>query len=303
MTQSAPLASAEPLQTPAPWASGSAAGRTFFDSLRRAAEPLLICDYDGTLAPFHIDKMQACPYPGIVERLHRIAAGRTRLAFVSGRPIHELLTLLPLAAQVEVWGMHGREHRTADGSYTLMQASPGQRAALDQAAATLEQQGLGSLLERKAASLAVHWRTLDPARDPARLEQVQRLATQAFAPHAGRDALALLPFDGGVELRAEDRTKAHATEALLGAMLGAQRAAPPATAPGAGSAEAAAFLGDDLTDEDAFRAIRSRGGLALLVREAPRASHAHFQLRPPGELLAFLDSWLGAAAATGSETP
>ena len=291
MTESAPLASAEALQTPKPWASGSAAGRTFFDSLSRAAQPLLSCDYDGTLAPFHIDKMQAYPYPGIVERLQRIAAGRTRLAFVSGRPIHELLTLLPLAAQAEVWGMHGREHRTADGNYTLMEASPGQRAALDEAAATLEQQGLGSLLERKAASVAVHWRTIDPAREPARLDQVQRLATQAFAPHAGRDTLALLPFDGGVELRAEDRTKAHATEALLAAL--------PATRPGAGSAQAAVFLGDDLTDEDAFEAIRARGGLALLVREAPRPSRAQFQLHPPGALIAFLESWLHAIPATG----
>ena len=283
-----PPAPDKPLATPPPWTSSTAARHQFLDSLRQAAEPLLICDYDGTLAPFHLDKMQAYPYPGVAERLERIAAGRTRLAFVSGRPVCELITLLPLAAGTEIWGMHGREHRTADGSHELIEATPAQRAALDQAEAALRHQELGNLLERKAASLAVHWRTLDPALDPAkasaRFQQVRRLATEAFAPHAGSHTLALLPFDGGLELRAEDRTKAHATEALLGG----------------GSAQAAAFLGDDLTDEDAFRAIRSRGGLALLVRELPRPSRAHFSLMPPDELLAFFDSWLSATPkATG----
>ncbi len=275
---------AEPLAIPPPWSTGAAARQNFLDRLRQPAEPLLICDYDGTLAPFQVDKMQAHPYPGVAERLERIAAGPTRLAFVSGRPVGELLQLLPLAARTEVWGMHGREHRTPEGNYSRIEPTTVQRDALDRAEAELARQGLESLVERKAGSVALHWRTIDAAKDPVRFEQVRRLATAAFAPHAGRETLALLPFDGGLELRAEDRTKAHATEDLLAS----------------GSARAAAFLGDDLTDEDAFRVIRARGGLALLVRETPRLSYAEFQLRPPGELLAFLDSWLGAVAASGS---
>ncbi|MEE8577700.1 MAG: trehalose-phosphatase, partial [candidate division Zixibacteria bacterium] len=53
----------------------------------------------------------------------------------------------------------------------------------------------------------------------------------------------------------------------------------------------AAYLGDDTTDEDAFRAISDRG-LAVLVRNKARTTDAHIRLAPPRELLEFLDCWL-----------
>ncbi len=245
---------------------------------------MLICDYDGTLAPFHEDKMQAVPYSGVTEKLQQIAAGRTKLAFISGRPVQELIALLPLAAKAEVWGMHGREHRTPDvsadtkGEYTLLKPTAAQRVALNDAQAALEAQGLGGMLERKAGSVAVHWRTLTGKNQADRLKEVEAVAKKSFAPHAGKHSLAILHFDGGLELRAEDQTKAHAAEALL-------RAA---------DARSAAFLGDDTTDEDAFQVLRRQSGLALLVREPPRPSHAAFTIQPPGELLSFLEDWLKA---------
>jgi trehalose-6-phosphatase len=59
-------------------------------------------------------------------------------------------------------------------------------------------------------------------------------------------------------------------------------------------AATAAYLGDDITDEDAFAALRTRG-LTILVRQEPRPSHAAWWLRPPQELIAFLDAWIAAA--------
>jgi trehalose-6-phosphatase len=53
----------------------------------------------------------------------------------------------------------------------------------------------------------------------------------------------------------------------------------------------AAYLGDDLTDEDAFAAMGS-GGYSILVRTEVRKSRARFWLRPPEELLGFLDEWI-----------
>ena len=46
------------------------------------------------------------------------------------------------------------------------------------------------------------------------------------------------------------------------------------------------YLGDDLTDEPAFQALRE--GLTVLVGSA-RATHARFRLRNPREVCAFLD--------------
>jgi trehalose-6-phosphatase len=66
-----------------------------------------------------------------------------------------------------------------------------------------------------------------------------------------------------------------------------------------------AYLGDDLTDEDAFVALGNKGD-SILVRGEVRASFARFWLRPPEELLGFLDTWIAnsqiahRAATTGA---
>ncbi len=283
--------------TPPGWfASRERAG--FQQKLKRASLPLLLCDYDGTLAPFQTDKMQAYPFPGVAERLERIAESGTQLAFLTGRPSCELIMLLPIAAKAEIWGMHGREHLPVGGSSQLFVPSHTQREALDQAERRLSEAGLASLLERKIGSIALHWRTLDwPETSPKSLQgdsmateqlpmtvrEAQQRAEEVFTPLAGNHDLALLPFDGGLELRAADRTKGHAAESVL-------------TSTGA---DVAAFLGDDTTDEDAFETLRVHGHLGLLVREPARASYASFALRPPAQLLCFLDEWLAARPSSG----
>jgi trehalose-6-phosphatase len=57
---------------------------------------------------------------------------------------------------------------------------------------------------------------------------------------------------------------------------------------------AIAYLGDDLTDEDAFAAVKPRG-LAVLVRPELRETEADVWLQPPRELVAFLKRWRAAA--------
>ncbi|HEY0786563.1 MAG TPA: trehalose-phosphatase [Acidobacteriaceae bacterium] len=243
---------------------------------------MLICDYDGTLAPFKADKMQAVPYSGVAERLEKIAAQpRSKLALVSGRPVAELITLLPLASQLELFGSHGREHRSASGGYRLEQPSPPVREALDTAAAELATAGWERAIERKAASIAVHWRSLSRSEQTALAEA----AGTIFAMHTSAGTLSILPFESGLELRANDHTKAHAVEQLLRPASGLEPAGL-----------VAAYLGDDTTDEDAFGALGTRG-LSLLVREEPRASLASYWLRPPAQLLGFLDDWLRAVSA------
>ena len=227
--------------------------------------------------------MQAYPYPGVAERLAALAAtpGVT-VALVSGRPVAELSKLLPLAEQLEVFGSHGREHRAPDGSYHLAEIAPEVRGALDDAERQLRAAGWSAELERKAGSLALHWRGLSAAR----AEEARKQAEHLFASFHGGGQLATLVFDGGLELRATDATKAHAVEQLL------------RTVPGVPTA----FLGDDTTDEDAFHALRAGAGergLSLLVRAEARLSEAPYSLRPPGELLSFLDDWLHAAQRRG----
>ncbi len=62
-----------------------------------------------------------------------------------------------------------------------------------------------------------------------------------------------------------------------------------------------AYLGDDATDEDAFEAV-GKHGLSVLVREERRTSAAEVWLRPPEELLEFLDRWIEATSRNGARS-
>ena len=57
---------------------------------------------------------------------------------------------------------------------------------------------------------------------------------------------------------------------------------------------AVAYLGDDTTDEDAFRVLRGHG-LRVLVRDRYRPTEADVWLRPPDELVDFLARWARSA--------
>ena len=239
---------------------------------------LLMLDYDGTLAPFREDRMQALPWPGIIERLDRLSCiSAVHIALVTGRSARELASLLSLRRSIEIWGSHGREHLTADGIYTSSNLAPAQQAVLHQLAKALEEAGFGAQVERKPFSLAAHWRGL--AADAA--GQVEQVAREAYRAAGARAGLQLLVFDGGIEIRSDSIHKGHAALHMLTRF-------PTATA---------AYLGDDVTDEDAFAVLRGRA-VTLLVRAEPRPSQAAYWLQPPEDLLAFLDAWIRSAERT-----
>lgn len=239
---------------------------------------LLMLDYDGTLAPFVEDRMQALPWPGIVERLDCISAlPSVHLTVVTGRSARELAALIPVKRPIEIWGSHGREHLTTDGVYTSAMLPPVQQAAIDGLEHALQQGGFASQAERKPASIAVHWRGLSTEN----AGKVEQIALNIYRTSGERAGLNLLAFDGGLEMRSDSINKGHAALHMLTQF-------PTA---------AAAYLGDDITDEDAFSVLRGRG-LTLLVRGEPRPSQAAWWLRPPEELLAFLDAWIHAAERT-----
>ncbi len=257
---------------PAGW-EGAPAQAKFWDKLQSSPRWLLLLDYDGTLAPFHQDRMQAVPYAGIPERLEALnARSRGRVVIISGRQIEDLQQLLPLPQPLEMWGSHGREHLTHDGSYRVVDLEPAERRVVEGLTAEMTARGWAHQLERKPTALAVHWRGL--AEEEQR--SIRNAAETYFAGVQAPATLEMMPFESGVELRSRSRTKGQVVAEIL--------AEEPKEAP-------AAFLGDDWTDEDGFAVLGGRG-LGILVRPEPRESCAQFHLTPPGELIHFLDNWL-----------
>ncbi len=250
---------------------------TFFDRLRSAPSRALLLDYDGTLAPFTPDREHAFPYPEIPELVARIMRTGTRVVLISGRPATELLFLSGIHPHPEIWGSHGAERLLPDGSYQVEPPSLDHQSALKAAVHSLNACGFSSHVEIKPGGIAVHWRGLPPAERAPMEAKIRSLFASAIEDHG----LHLLPFDGGLELRAPGKNKGDAVSAILHE---------------SGSEVAAAYLGDDQTDENAFRAIKGRG-IAILVRPDPRPTVADIWLRPPEELGRFLRDWLIACGA------
>ncbi len=252
----------------------------FWEHFHATDEQVLMLDYDGTLAPFTVQRDQAVPYPGVRALLEDIGTGTgTRLIIVSGRAIDDLLPLLGLKDPPEIWGCHGWEHRLPGGRRYLIDFPAEARQALAEARRWALDQELGDHFEEKPVSVAVHWRG-EPLK---RVERLRAETTAAWTPLAERAALELHLFDGGIELRCPGRDKGSAVRHIL-----------KETAPNA----SIAFLGDDLTDEQAFAALKG-AGLSVLVRTEPRPTAADCRLRPPEELLDFLRQWLTHCSGKG----
>jgi trehalose 6-phosphate phosphatase len=245
----------------------------FFKLLYKVNKNALILDYDGTLAPFHENPSKAFPYKGVTNLLDDLMdVPGLRVVIVSGRWIKSLQPLLKLRRQPEIWGSHGIERFMPDGSYEVAPVEEEILEGLVAADEWVYSAGFKGRVERKPGSVALHWRGVD--------ESVQRQIEDAVRKKWDLMAqawnLELREFDGGLELRAPGRNKGDAVDTLCREM---------------GSGSQIAYLGDDLTDEDGFQALKGRG-LAVLVRDTFRATAADLWLRPPEELLAFLKRWI-----------
>ncbi len=246
----------------------------FFERVQHAPSRTLMLDYDGTLAPFTTDRMRAFPYRGIPELISQVMQTNTRVVLVSGRSARELLFLSGINPQPEIWGSHGAERLLQDGSYEVDAPAPDHRQVLQTVKQALVARGLRDRFELKPRSIAVHWRGLAPAQQ-AETEAMVRSICEKLARDQGME---LLPFDGGLELFAPGKNKGDAVRTIMQE---------------SGQETAAAYLGDDQTDEKAFRAIKGKG-LAVLVRSESRPSLADIWIKPPDEVERFLRDWIQA---------
>ncbi len=245
----------------------------FLAHLARAHEAALVLDYDGTLAPFTIQRERAFPYLGVSRLLKEImSAASTRVVMVTGRPAAEVLCLLGVRPYPEVWGLHGLQRLKPGGSSDLVAADAESRKTLAEAREWLESIDLRHLGEVKPGSIAFHWRGMKE--DAA--TQMRNKVLLRWMPLSFRRNMTLLPFDGGLELRLAVRSKADAVRTIVGEM---------------GKEAAIAYLGDDQSDEEAFAALGSRG-LTVLTRPEWRPTAADLWITPPQGLLQFLSQWL-----------
>ncbi|MGY1712466.1 trehalose-phosphatase [Geodermatophilus sp. SYSU D00758] len=201
--------------------------------------PLLVAsDYDGVLAPLVGDPGAAVPSPGVAEVLARVAAADgVTVALVSGRGVADLRAVSGLDGPYRWVGSHGAEY---DGPLAGELAD--RRDALADRLAPLVAAVPGARLEVKPASVAVHVREVaDRAAAAELLREAERVADPSLTKKPGKEVL---------ELAVTDADKGRALLRLRGEL----------------GAAAAVYLGDDRTDEDAFRVLPA-GDLTVKVGE------------------------------------
>lgn len=243
----------------------------------RGRRPAVFLDYDGTLTPI-VQRPEEARLAAPMRQVLRRLAARCPVCVVSGRDRRVVQELMGMDDLVVV-GSHGFEIWTP-GDPAALDLGAAYRAQIERAAATLRYR-LAAVpeaeVEVKHASVAAHFR-----RVPADRQALVRAAVDAALAASG-GGLRLVPGRMVYELRPDlDWDKGKAVLHLLRS-LGLD-----------GQEVVALYLGDDLTDEDAFRALAGRG-IGVLVGDpadpelAGRTTWAHYRLRDVPEVQHFLD--------------
>jgi trehalose 6-phosphate phosphatase len=233
------------------------------DRVRSLPRPILIgLDVDGVLAPIvdHADEAQLLD--GMAAAIDALAArdGIT-VAVLSGRAVDDLARFR-FSGGVTVVGSHGMETR----GEAMRPLEDDERTRLQEleslAARAADDAGEGAWVEHKPASVVVHVRQADPELGGTALDRLHVAADRV----AGSTSKA---GNGVLELFARAASKGTAL-ALLADRLGAA---------------STVFVGDDLTDEDAFAALTPTD-VAIKVGDAPTI--AALRLADPPAVLDWL---------------
>ncbi|MDH4131289.1 MAG: trehalose-phosphatase [Gemmatimonadota bacterium] len=232
----------------------------------------LFLDLDGTLvelaeAPRAV-RVEA-DLLALLKSLREVLDGA--VALVSGRSLSDLDRMLGIS-QWPAAGQHGLEIRRATGQVTTRPVPSATWGTVRESLWLLARRHPGLLLEEKGLSLALHYRQA-----PRLASHIHRVVRQVV-DRAG-DGLRVIPGRRVIEVTPAGASKGEAVDSLM------------ATAPFLGRLPV--FVGDDVTDEEAFSTVRRHRGVSVKVGPGPTAaSHRlpdvaavrRWLAQPPGSL-------------------
>ena len=243
-----------------------------------ARESMLFLDYDGTLSPIVSDPAAATLVDGAAEALELVAAV-CPVAILSGRDLADIRSRVGIPG---IWyaGSHGFELTGPDGTYHQNEAAAVSIPLLERAAAELTD-GLAGIpgvrVEHKRFAVAVHYREVAPER----VDEVAALTHQL----GQREGLRVTSGRMLVELRPDIDWDKGTTLAWIRDRIDPAGDLLPI------------YIGDDLTDEDAFDAVHF-DGIGIVVghdEDGDRKTAAHFALQSPDQVREFIQrgsQWL-----------
>ena len=238
----------------------------------------IFLDYDGTLTPI-VDRPELAVLSGSTRELVQVLAVCATVVILSGRDLDDIQQRVGIDGIIyagshgfDIIGPHGLRKKVAAEFLPILDVAEKElRTKLDHIA--------GALVERKCFSIAAHYRLADQNGVDAVVRAMNEVAAQhgELRMVSGKMLYELQPdidWDKGKALLWLIKTlKLEQPDMLL------------------------FYIGDDRTDEDAFRALQR--GTSIIVTEQPRSTAARYALRNPAEVERFLHEIASFVSAGG----
>ncbi len=252
------------------------------EQIARAGSLLVACDYDGTLSPIVVNPSEARPLRETLVALSGLASlPSTSVAVISGRALGELSAMLNDPPRMMLVGSHGSEF-DPDFASSLTEEAKALRGRLLERLSELALADRGFTIEEKPASIAFHFRNAEERAARRALEAIDEGPALWEGVYVKRGKKV-------VELTVVATNKGEALQRIR------QRV----------GASAAVFIGDDVTDEDAFATLT---GPDVGIKVGEGESKAPYRVEHPDDvarLLAHLYEqrleWTRGAGATPIE--
>ncbi|KAL5230166.1 hypothetical protein ABZP36_028942 [Zizania latifolia] len=243
---------------------------------------VMFLDYDGTLSPI-VDDPDAAFMSDTMRRAVRRVAKHFPTAIVSGRCRDKVFEFVKLA-ELYYAGSHGMDikgptkasrHNEAKAKGVLFQPASKFLPMIEQVHDSLIEKTKcipGSKVENNKFCVSVHFRCVDE-KSWSTLAEIVKGELKEYPKlklTQGRKVLEIRPtikWDKGkaLEFLLESLGFADCTDVLP------------------------VYIGDDRTDEDAFKVLQKRGqGVGIVVSKYPKDTHASYSLQEPAEVMEFL---------------
>ncbi|XP_050942920.1 probable trehalose-phosphate phosphatase C [Cucumis melo] len=239
---------------------------------------VVFLDYDGTLSPIVDDPDRAFMSSEMREAVREVAKCFPT-AIISGRSRDKVKEFVKLS-NVHYAGSHGMDITTAPTSDNEVDAVSFQPAkkflpVIQQIREVLEEETRkieGAMVEDNRFCVSVHFRHVHE-RDLDKLEKKVETVLERYPDFhitSGKKVMEIRPtinWNKGHAMEYYLHTLGHTNEDDVVPL----------------------YIGDDRTDEDAFKVIQMRGqGIAILVSSIPKNTRASYSLKDPSQVLAFL---------------
>lgn len=238
----------------------------------RGKRVVVFLDYDGTLTPI-VSRPELAVFSDETRRVVSELATQCPVAIVSGRDRSDVQSLVAID-NISFVGSHGFDIVGPDGKEKPHPESIGLPPILDDLENTLQRRlhGVpGVRSQRKKYSLSVHYRGVPDNR----VSEVERIVDEEIA---ARKELRKTHGKKVFEIQPQiDWHKGKAVLYLL-ELLGLD-----------GPDGVPIYVGDDITDENAFLAIRERG-IGVHVKDGVETTAAHYALENTDEVRRFLQA-------------